>query len=378
MHFKPDKLIRRFDRHCKYHINTSAWSKENQNETSVRIKMKFLIVFAFALVASASAANLDAISQPAFASGRIINGYEAQKGEAPFIVSLKTSSHFCAGSIIDENWVLTAAHCLVYNSFQVVAGLHSRNDESDVQIRKVTSKSQYIVHEEYGGGVGPNDIGLIYIPDGFDLTALARDGSAPVDKVSLPSGKYESTGDGKLFGWGRDNSGALPNVLQTLDAQIIGYSECKAALPLLAPIKDVNICSYTAGTTDGACNGDSGGPSATNWVGMRSFEVSISIQRRAHGNEQLAGIVTGKHFLHCPRMPSMKNSQSNSSEGIVFFIARLLECTVGKHLKESPRLYVHMSIYATIAKHNFMVYRYEAESPSRTVRKKQPIVFTPF
>ncbi|XP_014093603.3 lectizyme-like [Bactrocera oleae] len=221
--------------------------------------MQIFVVFALA-IASVSAANLDAIAQPGFASGRIINGYEAQKGEAPYIVSLKSGSHFCAGSIIDENWVLTAAHCLVYNNFEVVAGLHSRNDESDVQVRKVTSKSQYIVHEGYGGGVGPNDIGLIHIPDGFDLNALSRDGVAPVNKVSLPSGKYESTGDGRLFGWGRDNSGYLPNVLQTLDANIIGYSECKAALPFLAPIKNVNICSYNVGTTDGACNGDSGGP----------------------------------------------------------------------------------------------------------------------
>ncbi|XP_011214052.2 lectizyme [Bactrocera dorsalis] len=221
--------------------------------------MKTFVVFALA-IASVSAASLDAIAQPAFASGRIINGYEAEKGEAPYIVSLKSGSHFCAGSIIDENWVLTAAHCLIYDSFEVVAGLHSRNDESEVQVRQVTSKSQYIVHEGYGGSVGPNDIGLIHIPDGFDLNALSRDGSAAVNKVSLPSGKYESTGDGKLFGWGRDNSGSLPNVLQTLDANIIGYSECKAALPLLAPVKDVNICSYTAGTTDGACNGDSGGP----------------------------------------------------------------------------------------------------------------------
>ncbi|XP_054727815.1 lectizyme-like [Anastrepha obliqua] len=225
--------------------------------------MKTFIVFALA-IATVSAANLDVALQPAFASGRIINGYEAQKGEAPYIVSLKSISHFCAGSIIDENWVLTAAHCLIYDSFSVVAGLHSRNDESNVQIRKVTSKSQYVVHEDYGGGVGPNDVGLIYIPEGFDLNALNRDGVASVGKVSLPSGKYESTGDGKLFGWGRDNSGALPNVLQTLDAKIIGYSECKAALPLFAPIKDVNICSYNAGTTDGACNGDSGGPLVIN------------------------------------------------------------------------------------------------------------------
>ncbi|XP_037927306.1 lectizyme [Teleopsis dalmanni] len=220
--------------------------------------MKLFVILALA-VATVSAASLESIVQPGFPSGRIINGYEAEKGEAPYIVSFKTTSHFCAGSIIDEHWVLTAAHCLAYSSFSLVAGLHSRNNEADVQVRKVTSKN-FIIHEKYGGGVGPNDIGLIYVEEAFNLNALTRDGSAAVGKISVPSGQYEQSGRGKLFGWGRDNSGALPNVLQTLDADIIGYNECKAALPSSAPIDPVNICSYTAGTADGACNGDSGGP----------------------------------------------------------------------------------------------------------------------
>lgn len=222
--------------------------------------MKFFITFAALAVACVSAASLDSIVQPGLPEGRIINGQAAGKGEAPFIVSLKTSSHFCAGSIIDEHWVLTAAHCLVYDNIQVVAGLHLRNDESDVQIRQVSGKQFQIAHELYGGNVGPNDIGLIYVDEAFDLNALARDGSAAVAKINLPSGKFEQTGQGKLYGWGRDNSGALPNNLQTLDVDIIGYSECKAALPSSAPIATVNVCTYTKGTADGACNGDSGGP----------------------------------------------------------------------------------------------------------------------
>ena len=218
--------------------------------------MKFLVVLCLA-VASASAANL----APAFPQGRIINGVEAAPGEAPYIVSLQTSSHFCGGSIIDEHWVLTAAHCMVYDSFEVVAGLHSRNDQSNVQIRKVASKAFTISHEQYGGGVGPFDIALIYIAEPFDLNALTRDGMTPVAKIALPSGKYSTTGEGRLFGWGKTNSGSLPNVLQTLDVTIIPYSECKAALPSSAKLHETsNICTYLSGTTDGACNGDSGGP----------------------------------------------------------------------------------------------------------------------
>ncbi|XP_073822554.1 lectizyme-like [Musca autumnalis] len=222
--------------------------------------MKIAIVFVALTIACTNGASLDSILRPGFPEGRIINGQAAAKGEAPFIVSLKTSSHFCGGSIIHPNWVLTAAHCLIYSKFEVVAGLHLRSDESDVQIRQVNGKHNLFAHELYEGNVGPNDIGLVYIEEAFDLNALSRDGSAPVSAINLPSGKYSQTGKGKLYGWGRDNSGYLPNTLQTLDVNIIGYSECKAALPASSPLDPVNICSYTQDATDGACNGDSGGP----------------------------------------------------------------------------------------------------------------------
>nr|XP_016944944.1 lectizyme [Drosophila suzukii] len=221
---------------------------------------QFVVLFALAL-ASASA-NL--IPQPGFPEGRIINGYEAQKGEAPYIVSLQTTSksHFCAGSLISSRTCLTAGHCLLsYTDGLIVAGAHSRLSHDNVQSRKF-DRSQFVVHEEYSGGVGPNDIGLIRLSkeDAFDLNAVARDGTNPVGVVSLPPYTFEGTGDGYLYGWGRDNSGSLPTNLQTLKVDIIGEKACNAAMPVTAQVATCNVCTYTAGTTDGACNGDSGGP----------------------------------------------------------------------------------------------------------------------
>ncbi|XP_043662760.1 lectizyme [Drosophila teissieri] len=220
---------------------------------------QFAVIFALAL-ASVSATS---IPQPGFPSGRIINGYEAAKGEAPYIVSLQTTanSHFCAGTLLDEVTIMTAAHCLIYNQGQAVAGAHSRTDRENVQTRKFTS-AQYVIHEKYSGGVGPNDIGLILLnaEDAFDLNAVARDGSNPVGAVSLPSKTFQGSADGYLYGWGYDNTGVLPTNLQKLDATIIDYNACKAALPSSNSLADTNVCSHTAGKADGSCNGDSGGP----------------------------------------------------------------------------------------------------------------------
>lgn len=174
---------------------------------------------------------------------------------------MKTSSHFCAGSIIDEHWIVTAGHCIIYDDFKIVAGLHKRNDESQVQIRKVNLKKHTIVHKKYNGDVGPYDIGLIYLDEPLNLSEISRKSGKPlVDKIDLPSHQYSQIGDGVLFGWGLDNSNKLPNVLQKLDTEIIGYDKCKRELPSSAPIHKTNICSRNPGTIASACNGDSGGP----------------------------------------------------------------------------------------------------------------------
>lgn len=237
--------------------------------------MKLFVVLIALAVASAKA---NIIGWPGFPEGRIINGNEARAGEAPFIVSLQTTknAHYCAGSLISDRVVLTAAHCMTYANFQVVAGAHSRSDNSQTQVRQASSSRQ-TVHEKYDGGVGPYDLGLIFLEKPFDINALTRDGSAPVSTISLATNQFTANTDGVLFGWGRDNSGSLPDKLQKLDVDIIGYNECLAQLPRGNKLADSNICTYTAGTTDGACNGDSGGP---------------LVNKKADGSYQLVGIVS--------------------------------------------------------------------------------------
>lgn len=92
---------------------------------------------------------------PDIISTQIVGGSEAPKGGYPFIVSLQIkgfSSHFCAGSILNNEWILTAAHCVQAvpaNQIVVKAGKHNikitENTEQTAEVEKSFK------HEQYGG-----------------------------------------------------------------------------------------------------------------------------------------------------------------------------------------------------------------------------------
>lgn len=92
-------------------------------------------------------------------SPRIVGGSDANRGEFPHQVSLqwgKSSSslkHFCGGSILNAEWILTAGHCVnavpSYGKFVVKAGKHNiRFTEIKEQVVGVAKS---YVHEKYKG-----------------------------------------------------------------------------------------------------------------------------------------------------------------------------------------------------------------------------------
>lgn len=208
--------------------------------------------------------GLVAVSLGAVPQSRIIDGLNARYAEAPYIVSLQLAGerHFCAGSIIHKNWVLTAGHCLIYSSFYAVAGLNRRSQTLGSQVRKISSKRQFFIHEKYEGDAAPYDIGLIHIPQDFEFIKLMNSDEPPVSIIRLPRGQSQFYGDGVLYGWGHDRSDESTDDLQKVDARIMEYAECKNELPSNAYFEEVNICSFSKGANhyESSCDGDSGGP----------------------------------------------------------------------------------------------------------------------
>ncbi|KAF7242815.1 Ovochymase-1, partial [Varanus komodoensis] len=212
---------------------------------------------------------------------RIVGGRTAVPGGQPWQVSIKLGhSHFCGGSLIRDDVVVTAAHCVVDLDLKVVknlivtAGEYSLGTMDDEEQNIPVSK--IIVHPAFDRfGYMDSDIALLY------LNHRIKYGNE-VQPICLPH-KGELFEAGTLCvvsGWGRvSEAGALSDVLQEVELPIIDDVTCSDLLKALnlPPIQSSMLC---AGFPDGgkdACKGDSGGPLAC---------------RRASGTWALAGVTS--------------------------------------------------------------------------------------
>lgn len=223
-------------------------------ELERKMKVACLVVL---LVAVASANPLKSSID---VSPFIIGGENAADKSAPYLVSLSVSSiayaHGCAGTIINKEWVLTAAHCVNELSaltgnivgLPVYAGFTDRSNLTDAQVRTVDFAFN---HKQFNNVEGSEDIALLHVTPAFEL-------NAQVKQVSLPAFKESYEGQMSAnYGWGIDDPEAsfYANSLQVAKSDILTYEECKESLPSDAPVTSNHICVKVA-----ACYGDGGSP----------------------------------------------------------------------------------------------------------------------
>lgn len=209
---------------------------------------------------------------------KIINGEDAKEGEIPYQVSLQnkfSSFHFCGGSILNENYVITAAHC-VHGKFsediKVVAGtinLANPKYENDV--------NEIIVHEKYNvSDSWKNDIALLKVKTSFTL-------SNTISSVPLPSLNdiIKPNDLATVSGWGRLRQGGPTTIyLQRVNILIANQEYCELTYKKINyTVYESQICAYYPTSEKGSCNGDSGGPLTVNGklVGLVSWAMGCAL-----------------------------------------------------------------------------------------------------
>ncbi|XP_046447987.1 brachyurin-like isoform X1 [Daphnia pulex] len=204
---------------------------------------------------------------------RIVGGTESVPGEFPWMAHLTIArmgmQRECGGSLISQNWIMTAAHCMDgAESVTVVLGGHNLNiNNADT----VTLQSkEFYIHPKYSSQTFPDDIALIKLPVNVVFTARIR------SVVLADLGNRDHVNDTVIVsGWGyySDAVESTSDVLLKASTTVISNEKCSETWGSI--IASTMIC--TNGTRGGICKGDSGGPMVYSvdgtWVqiGIASF-----------------------------------------------------------------------------------------------------------
>ncbi|XP_069485573.1 acrosin-like [Ambystoma mexicanum] len=196
---------------------------------------------------------------------RIVGGVDAQPGAWPWLVSIQMPSkkghkHSCGGSLLNENWALTAAHCFkssrkAWMKWRIVIGAYQLSElTSDVQIRTIRSYKQ---HEQYNPRVEANDIAIIEFNEPVVYNDFAQPACLP--SPTMVTSKFHPC---YISGWGVMTEGAdeSADILQEAKVNQIDVKKCNGSRWYNGAIKAYNLCAgYEEGGVD-SCQGDSGGP----------------------------------------------------------------------------------------------------------------------
>ncbi|GJQ69475.1 hypothetical protein Trydic_g6582 [Trypoxylus dichotomus] len=189
---------------------------------------------------------------------RIVGGTETVANAYPWMVYLTYSNRFyCGASVINDRYILTAAHCVSGFPKERLGATFLDHDRSTIYETKTFSRkiSNVLKHGSYGvGGSFNNDIALLKLSEPLDFSGLVK-------PVCLPTIGRSFTGHhGIVTGWGAtEATGQVSNVLREVDVPILSNMECRNT-GYGRRITDNMICAgYPQGLKD-SCQGDSGGP----------------------------------------------------------------------------------------------------------------------
>ncbi|XP_034740411.1 coagulation factor IXa isoform X2 [Etheostoma cragini] len=193
---------------------------------------------------------------------RIVGGEVVIPGEIPWQVALMarpSGEIFCGGSIVSEQWVITAAHCLV----EAKGAYFIRVGEHNIYINEGTEQDYDVwrehVHPRYNSSVSlyNHDIALLYLKSPITFSTTVR--PICIGPKAFIEALVKESSPATVSGWGRTRFlGFTANTLQKVEVPFTDRTECKRRSS--ARITRVMFCAGYYNEAKDACQGDSGGP----------------------------------------------------------------------------------------------------------------------
>ncbi|KAF7659526.1 hypothetical protein LDENG_00295870 [Lucifuga dentata] len=215
---------------------------------------------------------------------KVLGGENATVGSWPWQVSIHLTGfgHICGGSLISNQWVLTANHCMITTIPSFYTLYMGRLTQTGLNPHEVNrSVSQIIAHPDYNNSLFNNDIALMKLSSPVNFTNFI----SPICLASNASLFHNSTACWAT-GWGRLTATDIvgSEVLQEVQVPVIGNRECSCQYRVVPQEINITSAMICAGQENrGICQGDSGGPlqceQGAAWIqaGITSFGVPCAI-----------------------------------------------------------------------------------------------------
>lgn len=216
----------------------------------------------------------------------ITNGFPIEIQNVPYQVSIQSIRGHCGGSIINNKYILTAAHCVTepfsrnvidFSGASINVGFNLKSNPGNNQ--RTYGVRRIAIHPDYSGIGNDFDIAIIEIDETFTFNDFVQ----PIELISDHTLFAETVGNEvRVSGWGWTipEEEVLADQLQAVDVPIITNQDTDFQLDISYPIhQELTERMLSTGAVgmdrEGACHGDSGGPLVFRQSGQNDIQIGV-------------------------------------------------------------------------------------------------------
>ncbi|XP_043097384.1 coagulation factor X [Puntigrus tetrazona] len=252
------------------------------------------------------------LAQSSNSDSRIVGGTDCFPGDCPWQALLINEDNigFCGGTILNEYFVLSAAHCMNQSlSIRVVVGEYNTLVTEGQEVTH--DVDEILVHKNYMSDTYHNDIALIKLSKPIRFSRFIIPACLPEQKFA--ENVLMRQPDGLVSGFGRLREGGLQTtVLKKLAMPYIDRGKCIESSKF--KISSRMFCAGYPGGDRDACQGDSGGPHVTRYrntwfvTGVVSWGEGCARKGKYGVYTQVSKYISWIHNAMSKVMPQMEES----------------------------------------------------------------------